>query len=102
MKTIENELIISDEEFEAYKIKMKNLSELIENKLALLVKELRIVCYNGITEGNVHDNLRAFVSVLEEMEGQLTFFTEEMGSDAVKFDQQVEMLDCEFNISGGE
>lgn len=88
-----NDLRISDEEFEAYKGQIDTLTEYIEGKLTYLKEQLREVCIHGIMEGSIHENLTMFVDSLEAMEGQLTFFSEEMGNDAVTFISKVEELD---------
>lgn len=95
-----SDLYIVDEEFEDYKEQVLLLNSYIEEKLSFLVSQLREVCCYGITEGNVHDNLCEFVNSLEAMEGQLTLFSEKMGTDAEKFISRVEELDCSIYEGG--
>lgn len=95
-----NNLMISDEEYEEYKCRINTLGEYIEKRIAYLAEQILEVYANGITEGKVHENLGLFLDALIAMEGQLTFFTDEMGRDAIEFVHEVEERDCSIYEGG--
>ncbi len=87
------DLIISDEEFKSYSEAIGYLTQSMENAYSSIINQLRIVCETGVTEGNFHDNLSAYISSLEMMQGQMQYITNAMQRIAEEFIAEIDEID---------
>ena len=85
------DLIISDEEFKSYSEAIGYLTQSMENAYSSIINQLRIVCETGVTEGNFHDNLSAYISSLEMMQGQMQYIA--MQRMAEEFIAEIDEID---------
>lgn len=86
-------LIVNDQEFVGYAESIEHLNLAMENTFASVIKQLRIVCCDGVTEGDFHDNLLAFIESLEMMQGQMQYFTNAMKKMANEFVAEIDEID---------
>ena len=87
------DLIISDEEFKSYSEAIGYLTQSMENAYSSIINQLRIVCETGVTEGNFNDNLSAYISSLEMMQGQMQYITNAMQRMAEEFIAEIDEID---------
>lgn len=86
-------LKIYDDEFYDYKTKINEMAGLLEEKLSSYMHIMQTVCNDGITSGNVHDNLQAYMEAVRLMEGQLLLLGAELGLNVDTFITEVDELD---------
>lgn len=86
-------LKIYDDEFYNYKTKINEMAGLLEEKLSSYMYIMQTVCNDGITSGNVHDNLQAYMEAVRLMQGQLLLLSAELGLNIDTFITEVDELD---------
>lgn len=89
------ELIINDDDFIGFSQSIQYLTQSMEACYTAIINKLRTVCDDGVTEGTFNENLKAYVSALEMMQGQLQFVTEELDRIAKEFISEIDEIDGE-------
>lgn len=93
-------LVVYDEEFEAFSNTIVSIGKQAEANLKLLIEQLNVVAEAGISEGSVHNNLVTFISALQNMHGQLSSYTNALGQDVINYLNEVEVRDFSFYEGG--
>lgn len=87
------DLIVSDEEFEAFSESIGYLTNSLENRYLSIINKLKMLCIEGVTEGSFRDNLVAYAQALENMQGQLYFVTDELQRLSKGFIAKIDEID---------
>ncbi len=87
------DLIVCDEDYEAYKTKIAEIDSALEERLTFIIEQLQFIFQVGIGEGFFHDNLGIFITHLQSMQGQLYYLTNKMSTDADKFVEEIDAID---------
>lgn len=94
------DLVIVDEEHIAYANLIKSIGMTSKSKMTTLIEQLSKVAFEGITDGNVHDNLVAYIEKLTVMQTQLNAYTEAISEEISEFLDEVEIEDCSIYEGG--
>lgn len=80
------EMKIRDEEIETLGRNLINLS-------AQLIKSLSLVCQYGISDGDFHNNLELYISVLESLRYSVLSWSYECNYKIIQFLEQLDQVD---------
>lgn len=87
------DLVVCDEDYEAYKTKIAEIDSALEERLAFIIEQLQFAYESAFLEGLFHDNLGIFIAYLQSMQGQLYYLTNKMSADAEKFVEEIDVID---------
>lgn len=87
------DLVVCDEDYEAYKTKIAEIDSALEERLAFIIEQLTEAYENGFQGGDFHKNLGVFITYLQSMQGQLYYLTNKMSTDADKFLEEIDVID---------
>lgn len=87
------EMKIRDEEIETLGRNLINLSAQIESRLSKLIKSLLLVCQYGISDGDFHNNLELYISVLESLRYSVLSWSYECNYKIIQFLEQLDQVD---------
>lgn len=87
------DLIVCDEDYEAYKTKIAEIDNALEERLAFIIEQLQFAYQFGFISGDFHDNLGAYIASLQSMQGQLCYFTSKINDVADGFIQKIDEID---------
>ena len=65
------DLVVNDEDYADLQELYTKLGTYFEDIISKYISEIDGICSDGVTGGNVHDNLMAFKGVAEKLEGQI-------------------------------
>ncbi len=87
------EMKIRDEEMETLGRNLINLAAQIESRLSKLIQSLSLVCQYGISDGDFHNNLELYISILNSLKYSVYVWASECSNKIIQFLEQLDQVD---------
>lgn len=87
------EMKIRDEEMEALSNNIMDLATQIDSRIQTLIEALTNVCMSGVSEGDFHNNLELYISVLQTLSSELPSWSTECDNTITNFLERLEEVD---------
>ncbi len=87
------EMKIRDEEMETLSNNIMDLATQIDSRIQTLIEALTNVCMSGVSEGDFHNNLELYISVLQTLSSELPSWSTECDNTITNFLERLEEVD---------
>ena len=87
------EMKIRDEEIETLSNNIMDLATQIDSRIQTLIEALTNVCLSGVSEGDFHNNLVLYISVLQSLSNELPSWSTECEIRIINFFEKLEVVD---------
>lgn len=87
------EMKIRDEEIEEIAGHIKGAGQVLNGRLEGLRNCLRNVCDTGVSEGDFHNNLEVYLSLLDSLLAQLDMMTVRCNFETMMYNMEIDRLD---------
>ncbi len=89
------DIIVKDESYSEMSTTYGEIATTMESRLDSYINILDNICSDGITDGNVHDNLVLFQNKVSTMKGELQACVSEVQELCTKFVEDIDEADSE-------
>lgn len=87
------EMKIRDEELNDFALHISKAGQVLNDRIESLKNCLENVCINGVSEGDFHNNLELYVSLLETLISQIDYKTSACTAKIATYELSLDYLD---------